>query len=101
MDEFAECLANVVRALSLDVAAETESDEREVSVSRVRTAVRNACRQGLKVSGESFDALVRAAVHNPGPSFNRVFLKPARNALERGRVQVAPPLRWPRCAVTE
>lgn len=88
-EAFAECLADVVRALSLDLAPESESDDRGAWVSRVRTAVRKACRQGLTVSGESFDALIRAAVHDPDPSFNRVFLEPALNAFGRGRVQVA------------
>ncbi|MFJ7075361.1 hypothetical protein [Streptomyces sp. NPDC098781] len=87
-EAFAGCLADVVRALSLDVAPASESDDRRAWVSKVRTAVRNACRQGLTVSGESFAALVAAAVHDPDPSFNRVFLEPALNAFGRRRVQV-------------
>ncbi|GGO02676.1 hypothetical protein [Microbispora bryophytorum] len=46
-----------------------------------------ATRSGLP--GECFDALIEAAVYDPNPSFNRVFVESALNAFGRRRVQLA------------
>ncbi|MFI7385176.1 hypothetical protein [Streptomyces sp. NPDC049813] len=87
-EAFTECLADAVRALALDLAPASESADRAAWVSQVRRAVREACLQGLTVSEEAFDALIKAAVHDPDPSFNRGFVEPALSAFGRRRVQV-------------
>ncbi|MBT2370234.1 hypothetical protein J7E88_34425 [Streptomyces sp. ISL-10] len=56
---------------------------------RVRAALRDACRHGVNLSEESFDALIEAAVHDPDPSFNRQFVEPALNAFGHMRVRTA------------
>lgn len=88
-EAFAGCLADVVRVLGLDVAPKSESGDRQAWVNRARTALRGACRRGVILSEESFDALVKAAVYDPDPSFNRQFVEPALNAFGQRRVQSA------------
>ncbi|MGW0185116.1 hypothetical protein ACWDV7_05090 [Streptomyces sp. NPDC003362] len=86
---FSRCVADVVRVLGLGVAPGPGPDDRRVWERRVRTALREACRRGMTLSDEAFDVLLRAAVHDPDPSFNRHFLEPALNAFGRVRVQRA------------
>ncbi|MEU6550569.1 hypothetical protein ABZ915_09805 [Streptomyces sp. NPDC046915] len=88
-EAFAGCVADVVRVLSLDVAAEPEAHGPHTWVHRARAALRDACRRGLILSDESFHALVKAAVHDPDPSLNRQFVEPALNAFGHVRVQTA------------
>ncbi len=86
---FLRCLADVVQALGLDVALEPDTDDERTWERRARAALREACRQGLIVSDVSFGALIKAAVHDPNPSFNRQFIEPALNAFGHWRVQSA------------
>ncbi|MDH6137354.1 hypothetical protein P3T37_006786 [Kitasatospora sp. MAA4] len=86
---FLRCLADVVRVLGLDVAPESDAGDRRTWEHRARAALREACHQGLIVSEASFDALMKAAVHDPNPSFNRQFVEPALNAFGHWRVQSA------------
>lgn len=44
---------------------------------------------GHGLSEESFGVLLKTAVHDPDPSFNRQFIEPALNAFGHGRVQFA------------
>ncbi|CAL9519162.1 hypothetical protein SUDANB176_03815 [Streptomyces sp. enrichment culture] len=88
-EQFHRCLADVVRSLGLDVPPEPEPGDRRAWEHRVRAALRAACRRGVDLSEEAFDALVGAAVHDPDPSFNRQFVEPALNAFGRRRVQAA------------
>lgn len=88
-DVYETCLENVVRSLGLDVALETEREDLWAWGHVVRAAIRDACRRGIVLSEESFDVLLRAAVHEPDPSFNRWFVEPALNAFGYRRVQIA------------
>ncbi|MFF3689230.1 hypothetical protein [Streptomyces sp. NPDC002187] len=88
-EAFYRCLADVVRVLGLEVAPEPEPGDRRTWEHLVRAALRDACRQGLNLSEESFGALVKAAVHDPDPSFNRQFVEPSLNAFGHNRVQSA------------
>ncbi|MDX6743909.1 hypothetical protein [Actinocorallia sp. A-T 12471] len=56
---------------------------------RARGALRAAFRQEMVLPESAFDALVRAAVHDPDPSRNRQFVEPALNAFGRRRVRAA------------
>ncbi|MEU8971449.1 hypothetical protein AB0D11_19640 [Streptomyces monashensis] len=87
-DVYEACLENVVRSLGLDVALETEREDLWTWGHVVRAAIRDACRRGNLLSEESFDVLLRAAVHEPDPSFNRWFVEPALNAFGHMRVQI-------------
>lgn len=80
---------NVVRIVGLDVASGEEPSDRRTWEHRARAALREACLRGVNLSEESFDALVKAAVHDPNPSFNRQFVEPALNAFGQWRVQSA------------
>ncbi|WP_327736459.1 hypothetical protein OG749_24435 [Streptomyces nojiriensis] len=86
---FAGALGDVVRVLGLEVAAEPESADGPTWVHRARAALREVWRDGAVLSDEAFDALLRAAVHDPDPSFNRQFVEPALNAFGHRRVQAA------------
>ncbi|MGW6981362.1 hypothetical protein ACWGE1_18230 [Streptomyces sp. NPDC054932] len=88
-EAFAGALADVVRVLGLDVAREPETDGGLTWEHRARAVLREACRQGLVLSDESFGVLVRAGVHDPNPSSNRQFIEPALNAFGHHRVQTA------------
>lgn len=88
-DAFEACLAEVVRSLGLDVASESEPGDPRVWQHRARTALRGACLRGVTLSEESFDVLLKAAVHDPDPSFNRQFVEPALNAFGYARVRIA------------
>ncbi|GAA0294361.1 hypothetical protein GCM10010302_36250 [Streptomyces polychromogenes] len=86
---FAGCVAEVVRVLGLDVAQEPQPGDQRTWVQHARTALYKACRRELVLSEESFQTLIKAAVHDPDPSFNRHFLEPALNAFGHSRVQAA------------
>ncbi|WP_405615075.1 hypothetical protein [Streptomyces sp. NBC_01508] len=88
-EPFLGCVAEVVRILGLTVAPEPQPGGPPTWEHRARAALREACRRGMDLSGAAFDALVRAAVHDPDPSFNRQFVEPALNAFGRRRVQAA------------
>ncbi|MFG2304599.1 hypothetical protein [Actinacidiphila glaucinigra] len=88
-EAFEACLAEVVRSLGLDVGPGPGGDARRTWRNRARTALRTACLRGTALSEESFDALLRAAVHDPDPSFNRQFVEPALNAFGYARVRKA------------
>ncbi|MGN9791740.1 hypothetical protein ACTMTU_11705 [Streptomyces sp. OZ13] len=88
-EPFARCLADVVRILGLDVAPDPEPGDRRAWERGARAALREACRRGIELPEKSFDALVKAAVHDPDPSFNRQFVEPALNAFGHTRVQSA------------
>ncbi|MFD4604407.1 hypothetical protein ACFWPQ_41125 [Streptomyces sp. NPDC058464] len=86
---FLKCLADVIRVLSLDVAPEPDAgDERQWS-HQVRGALRKACRQEPVLPEASFGVLMKAAVHDPDPSFNRQFVEPALHAFGYRRVRSA------------
>ncbi|MEU4267947.1 hypothetical protein [Streptomyces sp. NPDC026092] len=86
---FAGCLEDVIRVVGLGIADDEEPGERRARERRARTALREACLRGMNLSEEAFDALIKAAVHDPDPSFNRQFVEPALNAFGQGRVQSA------------
>ncbi|GAA2749946.1 hypothetical protein [Kitasatospora cinereorecta] len=86
LEPFDRCLADVVRVLGLAVAREPGTDDR-LWGHRVRAALREACEQEDAFPAEAFEVLLRAAVHDPNPSFNRWFVEAALNAFGRGRVR--------------
>ncbi|MFE5807653.1 hypothetical protein [Streptomyces sp. NPDC056491] len=86
---FARSLAGVIRVLGIEVAPEPEPADGRTWAHRARAALRGAWKDGVILSDESFDALLRAAVHDPDPSFNRQFVEPALNAFGHRRVQAA------------
>ncbi|MFI2075267.1 hypothetical protein [Streptomyces triculaminicus] len=88
-EAFEACLAEVVRSLGLVVAPESEGGDLWNWQRRARAALRDACRRSLTLSEESFDVLLKAAVHDPDPSFNRQFVEPALNAFGHRRVRTA------------
>ncbi|WP_234042448.1 hypothetical protein [Streptomyces marianii] len=88
-EPFATCLEEVVRILGLAVAPEPQPGGPLTWEHRARAALREACRQGMDLSEAAFGALVKAAVHDPNPSFNRGFIEPALNAFGHSRVQSA------------
>ncbi|WP_431676031.1 hypothetical protein [Kitasatospora sp. KL5] len=85
-DPFRRCLEDVVRVLGLDVVEEPGVDERRWG-QYVRAALREACKRGTAFPGESFEVLLRAAVYDRNPSFNRWFVEAALNAFGRRRVR--------------
>ncbi|MEU8839128.1 DUF664 domain-containing protein [Streptomyces roseus] len=58
-------------------------------MNHARTALYKACRRDLILSEESFQTLIKAAIYDPDPSFNRHFLEPALNAFGHRRVQAS------------
>ncbi|MFI7424953.1 hypothetical protein [Nonomuraea sp. NPDC049684] len=89
MASFRQCLVAVVDLLGIEVVPEPHSGDQRRWVQRARAALRKACRDGLTLSDASFDVLIKAAVHDPDPSFNRQFIEPALNAFGRWRVRAA------------
>ncbi|MFD3941455.1 hypothetical protein [Streptomyces sp. NPDC058579] len=87
--QFARCLEDVARVVGLGIAADEEPGDQRAWERRARTALREACLRGMNLSEEAFDALIKAAVHDPDPSFNRQFVEPTVNAFGQGRVQSA------------
>ncbi|WP_405789864.1 hypothetical protein OG753_22615 [Streptomyces sp. NBC_00029] len=88
-EAFSRCLADVVRTVGLDIAPAEGPGDRRTWEHRARVALREACRQGVSLSEESFDALVKAGIHDPDPSSNRQFVEPALNAFGRRRARTA------------
>ncbi|MFK0014236.1 hypothetical protein [Streptomyces sp. NPDC091027] len=88
-DVYERCLEDVARSLRLDVAPGTEREGLWTRGQIIRSAVRDACREGRVLPEESFDVLLEAAVHEPDPSFNRWFVEPALNAFGHRRVRLA------------
>ncbi|WP_223835849.1 hypothetical protein [Streptomyces venezuelae] len=86
---FARSLADLLRVLGIEVAAEPEQAGGPTWEQRARAALRELWRRGVVLSDYSFDALMAAAVHDPNPSFNRQFVEPALNAFGHRRVQAA------------
>ncbi|MFI6468119.1 hypothetical protein [Streptomyces sp. NPDC050528] len=86
---FRKCLADTVRVLRLDVAPEPDAGDERQWEHQVRAALRKACRQELVLPEASFGVLIKAAVHDPNPSFNRQFVEPALNAFGYRRVRRA------------
>lgn len=86
---FKRCLAEVVHVLGIEVAPKPDPGDQRRWGQRARAALRDACRQGLALPDASFDALIKAAVYDPDPSFNRQFVEPALNAFGRRRVRSA------------
>ena len=79
----------MVGVVVLDVAPADPGDEWRWGC-RVGAAFRKAARQGPLVLPEaSFDTLIKAAVYDPDPSFNRWWMEPALNAFGRRRVCTA------------
>ncbi|MFD9533947.1 hypothetical protein [Streptomyces sp. NPDC060010] len=88
-EPFAGRLAEVVRVLGLAVGPEAGPGGPLTWEHRARAALREACDDGMVLSEEAFDTLLKAAVHDPNPSANRGFVEPALSAFGRGRVQSA------------
>lgn len=88
-EPFAGSLADVVRVIGFAVPPEADPADGLTWEHRARAALRGVCLQGVALSEGAFDALVRAAVHDPNPSFNRHFVEPALSAFGRRRVQAA------------
>ncbi|GLZ09184.1 hypothetical protein Acsp03_66500 [Actinomadura sp. NBRC 104412] len=86
---FLRCLADVVRAIDLAVEPEWDPDDQRRWRLSVRAALHTACQQGLMLPDGAFDVLIKAAVYDPDPSFNRQFIEPALNAFGRRRVRSA------------
>ncbi|WP_181799360.1 hypothetical protein [Kitasatospora acidiphila] len=81
------CLGELVEIVELDVAPAEPGDEWRWG-RRVGHALRTASRKGgLLLPEESCGTLVKAAVYEPDPSFNRWYLEPALNAFGRRRVR--------------
>lgn len=87
-DLFLRCLADVVDVIEIDVPEPDPGDRRRWG-HRVRAALRSSCRQGLTLPDAAFDVLIKAAVYDPDPSFDRQFVEPALNAFGRRRVRAA------------
>ncbi|GAB3980441.1 hypothetical protein GCM10029978_078510 [Actinoallomurus acanthiterrae] len=86
---FLRCLADVVRVIGIEVAPEPDPGDERRWAQLVRAALRDACRQGLMLPDAAFEVLIKAAVYDPDPSFDRQFVEPALNAFGRRRVQSA------------
>lgn len=84
---FLRCLVDVVRVLGIEVDHEPDPSDPERWELEARAALRDACRQGLTLSDAAFNALIKAAVYDPDPSFNRQFVEPALNGFGRRRVR--------------
>lgn len=84
---FLRCLADIVRLIDLPVEPEPGPDDRRRWERLVRAALRAACRQVPTLPDAAFDVLIKAAVYDPDPSFNRQFVEPALNAFGRRRVR--------------
>ncbi|MFC6599138.1 hypothetical protein [Kitasatospora paranensis] len=83
---FDRCLADVVQVLGLDAVRQPGTDD-GLWGHRVRQALREACERDTAFPEESFEVLLRAAVYDANPSFNRWFVEAALNAFGRGRVR--------------
>ncbi|MEV6196221.1 hypothetical protein AB0M19_27935 [Streptomyces sp. NPDC051920] len=77
----------MIRVLRLDVVPDPDADDEQQRYHEVRGALREACRQELVLPEASFGVLMKAAVYDPDPSFNRQFVEPALNAFGYRRVR--------------
>jgi hypothetical protein len=85
---FRRCLADLIRLLGINVAPGPDARAEWEWERRVRATMRTVFAERSSLPEESFDALLKAAVHDPNPSFNRQFVEPALNAFGRRRVQL-------------
>jgi hypothetical protein len=84
-----QCLVAVADVVGIAVVPEPAlGDERRWNA-LTRMALRESCRNGLRLSDASFDVLIKAAVYDPDPSLNRLLVEPALNAFGRRRVRSA------------
>ncbi|WP_063813065.1 hypothetical protein [Herbidospora daliensis] len=84
-EPFHRCVAEVVALLGIEV----EPSDAFPWLSQARRAIRLHFATRPDLPPEAFDALMKAAVHDPDPSFNRGFVEPALNAFGRRRVRTA------------
>lgn len=84
---FHRCLSDLLELAGAEVAPET-SDPHEWRIA-ARGMLRRNLRGRDQLPEEFFDALIRAAVHDPDPSFNRQFVEPALAAFGGRRVLTA------------
>jgi hypothetical protein len=82
--KFEQCLGELIELTGAELPREWMSDH----ASRARKALRLVFSARL-AGPEWFEALLRAAIHDPNPSFNRVFVEPMLAAYGRRRVQSA------------
>ncbi len=80
---FRECLDEVARVTGLSVVPRADPCTEAQWGHAVRGALREAFRRGETFPEGSFDALLRAAVHDPDPSFDRWFVEAALNSFGR------------------
>ncbi len=87
---FDRCLIELMDLLGLQhpqVASESSLDRYRWQ-GRSRSLIAKSLR-GTTMPDEWFEALLRAAVHDPNPSFNRQLIEPALDSPGRRRVQLA------------
>ncbi|MFI6701013.1 hypothetical protein ACIBJC_18930 [Streptomyces sp. NPDC050509] len=82
-------MAELVRLLEVDVPPGQGVRSGWTWEEQARTALRTALDERSSLPEECFDALMKAAVHDPNPSFNRQFVEPALFAFGHRRVQLA------------
>lgn len=82
--EFAQCLGELIELTGAQLPAEWSANR----TSRAREALRLLFSTRLAEPGW-FEALLRAAIHDPNPSGNRTFVEPMLAAYGRRRVQGA------------
>jgi hypothetical protein len=89
-------LRNLLDLVEVETPAADESGAPPTSHHRVRRAIGAVVTRRAKeasqagpVPEEWFEPLIRAAVHEPDPSFNRQLVEPAVTAFGRRRVQLA------------
>lgn len=86
---FYDCVAEVFRVLGLEVPPAPAPADRRGWEDRSRAVLRRACDPATDLPEESFGVLMKAAVHDPDPSFNRQFVEPARDRFGLERVRTA------------
>lgn len=84
---FHRCLAVLVELTGAEVAPAAADIRRWRGAAR--TAIRRKLQGRERLPEEFFDALIRAAVYDPDPSFNRQFVEPALDAFGTRRVLAA------------
>jgi len=84
---FYDCLAEVFQVLGLELPP-APADQRGWE-DRTRAVLRKACAPAANLPEQSFAALLKTAVHDPDPSFNRQFIEPARDRFGLLRVRTA------------
>lgn len=97
---FDRCLTELLRLIGAhlpDVRADDPADPEEQHLRRRGLSERNLLRRRIRLALKDrqqlpealFEPLMRAAVYDPDPSFNRQFVEPAVIAFSRRRVQEA------------